>query len=129
MPAPEAATAVEVELLEELVPEAVPVALELSEDEPEVAEALAEPELAVDEAVALAEAPLAVDEAVPVESAPVLDAVDEADAVADAEEEEDELESEPSVMLNWFYMAGGYQQIDFLCVGPGGPQGLSKLTD
>lgn len=102
LPAPEAAVAVEVELLEELVPEAVPLALE---DEPEVAEAVAEPELADDVpvAVALAEPLLAVDEAVPVESAPVLDAeaVDEPDAVADAEEEEDELV--PSVMLNWFY--------------------------
>lgn len=129
MPAPDAATAVEVELLEELVPEAVPLALLplADEDEPEVAEALDEAPLSVGVAVALAEPLLAEEEdeeAVPVESAPVLDAeaVDEPDAVADAEEEEDE----PSVTLNWFYRAGECQQIFLMA------RGLvlgSKLTD
>lgn len=89
----------EVDELELLVPVAVPLALEPSEDEA-VDEASDEAELLVPVAVALALAPLAVDEAVPVESAPVLDevAVEEPDAVEDAEEEGDE----PSVTLNWF---------------------------
>lgn len=99
----------EVELLEELVPVAVPLALEPEEAVAE-AEASEEAEVPVAEAVALALPLLAVDEAVPVESAPVLDAeaVDEPDAVADAEEEEDE----PSVTLNWFYTTGSCQQMN-----------------
>lgn len=109
-PAPEAATAVEVELLELLLPVAVPLAVELPVADP-VAEASVAVELPEDVAVALALP--AVDEAVPVESAPVLVAVDEPDAVADAEEEEDELDSD-SVMLNWFYTAGSYQHMNFL---------------
>lgn len=92
---------------------AVPVALPLAEaDEPDaVAEADEEPELEVPVAVALAEPLLAVDEAVPVESAPVLDAVDEPEeAVADADAEEEE--DEPSVMLNWFYRSGSISAHD-----------------
>lgn len=94
------------------MPVAVPVALPLAEaDEPDaVAEADEEPELEVPVAVALAEPLLAVDEAVPVESAPVLDAVDEPEAVADADAEEEE--DEPSVMLNWFYMGGSISAHD-----------------
>lgn len=111
LPAPEVAAEEEVELLEELVPVAVPLALEPEEEEA-VAEASEEAEVPVAEAVALALPLLAVDEAVPVESAPVLDAeaVDEPDAVADAEEEEDEPESEDSVTLNWFYTTGSCQR-------------------
>lgn len=113
-PAPDAATAVEVELLELLVPEAVPLAVELPVADP-VADPVAEASVAVElpEAVAVALELAAVDEAVPVESAPVLVAVDEPEAVADAEEEEDELDSD-SVMLNWFYTAVSYQHMNSL---------------
>lgn len=110
LPAPEEAADEEVELLEELEPVAVPLALEPEVEEP-VAVASAEAELPVAVAVALELPLLAVDEAVPVESAPVLEAeaVDEPDAVEDAEEE-DELVV-PSVMLNWFCRTEEYQHI------------------